>query len=344
MLRRVQNTLSRCRSVFSSPAGIAGLLLSFSGAAAVAGAAPTATTLQQAAITSGAQVHAESPRQSLPTSRPLTSPQRIVSLNLCTDLLLLEMVPPERIASLTYWAADADLSYLADQVGDIPLNHSLAEEIVPLNPDLVLAGQFSDTQLLALLRRLGYRVEVLDVPLTLGGLRDHLVRFGEVIGEPQSAANLAYRIEADMAALTEAVDGAASTRPLAAVYGPQGVSPGEDTLLDELLQLTGYRNLAAEQGIVSYGTLSLEQLVMANPDLLIIDDLVSNQDSLAHQALHHPALRAAFDDKDVITLPASLTACVGPTVVDAARTLMRGHDKHPATGFAAGHASGAATR
>ena len=251
------------------------------------------------------------------TSAP--AQQRIVSLNLCTDLLLLELVPHSRIASLTYWAADSDLSYLADSVGDIPLNHSLAEEIVPLQPDLVLAGQFSDLQLVALLQQMGIRVEVVDVPLTLEGMREHFLSVGKLVGASQRAAEMADLIDARLAAV--AADNTAD-KPLAAVYGPQGVSPGSDTLLNDLLSLSGFRNLAAEEGIVSYGTLSLESLVMAQPDVLLIDNLSSNRDSVAHQALRHPALRRQFSRSQVLEMPSWLTACVGPPVAEAAERLL----------------------
>jgi iron complex transport system substrate-binding protein len=249
----------------------------------------------------------------------VAAPQRIASLNLCTDLLLLELVSRERIVSLTYWAADPDLSWRADRVGDIPLNHSLAEEIVPTQPDLVLAGQFSDVQVVSLLRRLGYRVEVMEVPLTLAGMREHLLEFGELVGEQQGAAALADAIDRRLAAVAARKPG---TEPLAAVYGPQGVSPGRDTLMNDLLQLAGYRNLAAELGIVSYGSLSLEALVMSQPDVLVLDDLTQNRDSVAHLALGHPALARQFKPRQVISLPPNLTACVGPTVAEAAERLL----------------------
>jgi iron complex transport system substrate-binding protein len=248
--------------------------------------------------------------------------QRIASLNLCTDLLLLELVERERIVSLTYWAADPDLSYLAEQARGIALNHSLAEEIVPLEPDLVLAGQFSDVQVVTVLKRLGYRVEVLDVPLTLAGMRDHILAFGELVEEVERARQLADEIDAALQAA--AWSGSERGRPLAAVYGPQGVSPGRDTLLNDLLNLAGYRNLAAELGIESYGTLSLEDLVMADPDLLVLDNVASNRDSIAHHALRHPVLRRQFAEKPVIQLPPKWSVCVGPTVVDAVRVLAMG--------------------
>ncbi len=249
-------------------------------------------------------------------------PRRIASLNLCTDLLLLELVPRERIVSLSYWAADPDLSYLADQVGDIPLNHSLAEEIVPQQPDLVLAGQFSDIKVVELLRSMEHRVEVLEVPLTLAGMREHILEFGALVNAGARAEALAAELDRRLAAVSSRTRQAPGEAPLAAVYGPQGVSPGRETLMDDLLQLAGIRNLAAELDIVSYGTLPLEALVMAGPDVLILDDLSRDTNSIAHQAMRHPALLRHFDSGKVMKLPPSLMACVGPTSADAAERLL----------------------
>ena len=255
----------------------------------------------------------------------LSAQQRIASLNLCTDLLLLELVERERIASLTYWAADPELSYLADRAVGLPLNQSLAEQIVPQRPDLVLAGQFSDVRVIALLERLGYPVAVMDVPLTLAGMREHILAFGELVAEPEAARRMADALDHQLGGLSSrarALESAEGSAPLAVVYGPQGVSPGTGTLMNDLLALAGYRNLAAEVGIVSYGTLPLEQLVRAQPTLLIVDDLSTNADSIAHHALRHPVLAGMFTPEQILELPPSLTACVGPGAVDVVERLL----------------------
>ena len=90
-------------------------------------------------------------------------PQRIVSLNLCTDQLLLMMVERERIASISKLGADPRHSFMIDYVGDLPVNHALAEEIIHYQPDLVLAGDYTAPHLLNMLRRQGYRVETFPV-------------------------------------------------------------------------------------------------------------------------------------------------------------------------------------
>ena len=67
-------------------------------------------------------------------------PTRIVSINLCTDQLLLQLVGHKRIASVTYLAADPYISYSANLAVGLVKNHGLAEEVVALNPDLTLTG------------------------------------------------------------------------------------------------------------------------------------------------------------------------------------------------------------
>ena len=66
-------------------------------------------------------------------------PTRIVSINLCSDQLLLQLVGHKRIASVTYLAADPTISYSANRAVGLVKNHGLAEEVVALNPDLILA-------------------------------------------------------------------------------------------------------------------------------------------------------------------------------------------------------------
>jgi hypothetical protein len=48
-------------------------------------------------------------------------PKRIVSLNLCTDQLVMMLVGPERIAAVSHMALDPKLSVLADTAADLPI-------------------------------------------------------------------------------------------------------------------------------------------------------------------------------------------------------------------------------
>ena len=95
------------------------------------------------------------------------APQRIVSINMCTDELLLALADPGQIVALSPYAADPAMSFLADKAVHYRHDAAEAETVVALHPDLVLAGSFNDPATLAMLTRLGYRLALLDAPRSI---------------------------------------------------------------------------------------------------------------------------------------------------------------------------------
>src|SRR5438045_1779807 len=93
-------------------------------------------------------------------------PQRIVSLNKCTDQLLLALVEPARIASVSPIGTD-DLSFLAEELKALPANSGRGESVLLTDADLVLTGPFESHTRQALLRRQGFDVLVIGLWRTL---------------------------------------------------------------------------------------------------------------------------------------------------------------------------------
>ncbi|MDH3537907.1 MAG: ABC transporter substrate-binding protein, partial [Gammaproteobacteria bacterium] len=237
-------------------------------------------------------------------------PQRIVSIGLCTDQLLLMLAESAQIASVSIWAKDRNMSYMNAAVGDIPLNNASVEEVVRFGPDLVLASDYVAWNTVRFLRELGYRVEQVPVPTSIDGIYDLLTRFGSVTGNEQRAAaaieQMRRRIDATRARYT--------ARPAKSViiYSPNGLTVGAETLEHDLFVKAGYRNLAAEMGISGFRSISLEQLVAADPDVLQIDRRLSPQDSLATAYLAHPVVQKLVRQREYLDIPTRLRICAGP--------------------------------
>ncbi len=70
-------------------------------------------------------------------------PARIVSINMCTDELLLRLADRDRIASVTRLSQDRRNANMADAAAMYPANHGLAEEVISYHPALVLAGVYT---------------------------------------------------------------------------------------------------------------------------------------------------------------------------------------------------------
>src|SRR5215510_9800599 len=106
-----------------------------------------------------------------PAADSVSKPQRIASMNLCTDELVLRLAERRNIASITWQARNPDNSSVAHLAQDVPINHGLAEEIIPLKPDLVLAGIYTTRATVALLKRAGIRTIDTDVPKSFEEVR-----------------------------------------------------------------------------------------------------------------------------------------------------------------------------
>ncbi len=269
-----------------------------------------------------------------------TTPQRIVSLNLCTDQMLLMLVPRARIASVTDWAARPESSYMAQAALGIPVNYGQAEGVLPQQPDLVIAGEYNDTAMLHLLRQLGYRVEIVRVPRSLGEAHDFILHFGDLVGATENARLLVDQMQRQLDALDAQVSEmdrhssphqSPNQQPLAAVYAPNGMTPGKNTVMAEILSRAGFRNLGSEAGIDGYGQLSLERLLIAQPDALILEATADAKGggSIAHSYLSHPVLKQLSQRVPSVTLPPPLSECVGPMTIAAIERLVEVRRQHP---------------
>jgi len=245
-------------------------------------------------------------------------PQKIASLNLCLDALLLKLVERQRIDSLTYLSANPQFSPFASQVKDIYLNHGLAEDLVARNPDLILAGDFGAGEAVSLLTQLGFRVERLPLPRTVSDISKHIRNFGKLVGSEVAAEKMAVHIEQQLLLLDQQRQ--QHPQELTAFwYSSNGVVVGGDTLENELMQRAGFHNLALDKHLMGFAQLDLEELILAKPQVIIIESADSKAFSLAGEYLHHPALQK--NNTRILSLPATLSVCSAPVVADVIQAL-----------------------
>jgi iron complex transport system substrate-binding protein len=89
------------------------------------------------------------------------------------------------------------------------------------------------------------------------------------------------------------------------------------------MTLAGLRNVAAEQGLDRWGSLSMETLLRTQPDIIVMMGYRARQPSLANAVLAHPALARVRDKAATAVEPAALWACGLPQSLDAAAPLQR---------------------
>lgn len=313
-------------------------------AAAIAIAA-LAVVVIGSAIESSAAVAAHASSSPAPAVRvtppaaaePASVPQRVVTLNLCADQLVVQLVDRSRIAAVTWLALDPVSSAVAEEAATLRTTYGTAEEVVRLHPDLVIAGRFTTRATVALLKRFGYRVMEIDTPESFEQIEAQVLQVADALGVQASGARVVADMRARLARIRAATDADARARgaaaaPRAAIFGSNGVTQGRGTLMDDVIRASGLRNLAAEIGVRGFGQLSLERLVLARPDVIVLPGLGNRPLSVGQQLLVHPAL--ASTRARTVHVPGKWTACGGPLTVNAVEYL---HQSMSAR--ASGHAS-----
>lgn len=244
------------------------------------------------------------------------APRRVVSMNLCTDQLAMQLAAPGQLVSVSYLARDPAASAMVDEAAALPVNHGLAEEIYLLRPDLVLAGSWSTAATVALLRRTGIPVEVFPPETDLAGIRANIARMGRVLGREAQADAMLTAFDADLARLGPAPE----PRPKAALFATGGYTSGSDSLAGQIVTLAGYANIADGLGLTQGGILSMEQLLLARPDLVILGRRYPGQ-ARAQELLDHPALRPLLRDRASATISDPDWVCGTPRILRAAASL-----------------------
>ena len=244
-------------------------------------------------------------------------PQRIASLNLCTDQLLMMLVEPDRIATVSNLARDPSMSVLHKEAAKLPINHAQAEEVFVLQPDLVLAGTFTAHATVNILKRVGRRVEQFAPAYSFDDIRENLRRIGDLVGERAKAEVLIAEFDRDLAGFKADQP---TRKPLAAFYYANSYTSGGETLTSEVLEAAGMRNLGRELGLTQTKKLPLEMLVVSNPELVI-----QGQDfelpALAQEVFVHPALQYLKDRSDEALVAGSHTICGTPFTLRAVQRL-----------------------
>ncbi len=245
-------------------------------------------------------------------------PASIISINMCTDQLLLDLASPGQIMGLSPFARDPVLSMMAAKAAGLPVLSGTAEEIMLMKPDLVVADRFTKRATREFIRARNVPLEEFDTILTLAETKRQITRFGVITGAVEKAAERVAELDAASAAL-KAVTSSSRLRVLP--LSRRGWVSGSETLISDLLRQAGLVNAADDLGLPAGGFLTLEGIVKLRPDAILISSDRSSAEDQGSTMLLHPAINALFPPERRIILPERLTVCGGPMLVEAMRSL-----------------------
>lgn len=252
-------------------------------------------------------------------------PRRIVSLNVCTDQLLMMMVPRTRIAAVSYLAANSQTSVMADTARGLPFTYGNAEHVILLKPDLVLAGTYTTRATVHLLRKLGVNLVELAPASNFDQIVNNIQLVGAAVGESKRAGEMIKGLQAELRNLQT---GMRRGQPMAALVYENSYSSGKGTLIDSILSRAGFTSLGSKIGITGTRKLSLETLLTNEPNALVLGHKSFPGDALSYEVFRHPALRHLTNKVPSFSLANALTVCGTPHAVKAVKQLKQFQSRH----------------
>lgn len=253
------------------------------------------------------------------------SPQRIISINLCTDQLIMMLAKPSRIAAISNLARDPAMSALADRAKRFRVTHGQAEDVYLLNPDLVLAGQYTSRQTLKLLRKLGLRVVEVPVATNFDDIFRNIMIIGKAIGKADRAAEMIRSLKKN---ITRVKSNPPAPPPLAALYFANGYSSGQGTLIDAVTRRSGFDTLGQQLGFRGTRQVPLETLLINQPDALVLGLRNHRGAARANEIFRHPALRRLKENIPLFSVRDALTICGTPHTLKAVTALTAFRKRH----------------
>ncbi|MDU4960766.1 MAG: ABC transporter substrate-binding protein [Sporomusaceae bacterium] len=238
-------------------------------------------------------------------------PQRIVSLSIATDEILAALVPPERIAALTYLADDRGISNIADAAKAVKArSRANAESIIALSPDLVLIPDWQPPELAQTLRDAGLAVYVFQSGRTIDSIKDNIRELAAVTGEPAKGDAVVAQMDAVLASVTDRVTAVpAEQQKVVLQFSLLGGIGGRGSSFDDLCRYAGVKNAAALAGFDQSQVVSKEALLAVNPDILLMPAWdyagASDLEQYRSQIQNDPALQSvkAVRTRQLIQVP-----------------------------------------
>ncbi|MGB7537255.1 MAG: cobalamin-binding protein [Anaerolineales bacterium] len=248
-----------------------------------------------------------------------TEPQRIISLAPSHTEILYALGLDERVVGVTEYCNYPPEAAAKPKVGgfsDVDL-----EQVVGLEPDLVLATSLHAAEVVPALRERGIPVFVAD-PQTVPEVLETIRTFGRITGTDQAAGALTAKMQERINAVQETIADAPRPRVFWEL-GPELYTAGPGSFLNDLIVLSGGENIAADAGN-PWPQLSLEAIVLKDPEIVVLGDHSYGETvETVSQRPGWSAITAVRDGRIIELTNDDIVSRPGPRIVDGLEFLAR---------------------
>lgn len=258
-------------------------------------------------------------------------PQRIVSLSISTDEILLDLVDSKRILALSKLADDPGISNIATQAQNIQgrATGESAELLLALNPDVLLVPDFTKAETIQALRDMQLKVYVYKTPHDITSVRKCISNLGMVVGENERAQKLIDKMDKRLQEISQAIGQPSQEKSVIFMRDNGGAYYSPQSSFNEICRYAKVRNALTGLHYDKPMDISQEEVIRLNPDAFLLSDW--NYDgkhdaNIAKKALlDNPSYQStkAIQNKEIYILPSAHLLAVSQYTVEAVADLAR---------------------
>jgi len=241
-------------------------------------------------------------------------PQRIVSLDPSVTEILFALELNSEIVGVTNYCDYPEQAKLKPKVGGY-LNPNI-EEIALLEPDLVVTTLKTETpKLIQQLENFGIQVFVLD-PKNIEDIFDNIASLAMLVHREEKANHLITALRERLDKIKKKVEGAYCPRVFLEMGADPLISVGPGSFAHDLIEIAGGRNVLG-QSISTYRRCTLEEILLADPEVIIICSMVSNDFCLRQRRWWNRWKNiSAVRNNRIYIVEANLVTRPGPRMVE----------------------------
>ena len=242
---------------------------------------------------------------------------RVMSTNLCADVLVLSLADPSQIVSVSRKSQDARRTSLHALAQRFASNDGGAEEVIAQRPDIVLVSRrWQARHQASLFERHGIEVLTVPFPNTWEGIFSSTRHIAWQLGRPEAGDALVADVQARIARLQVA------PRPARALYlRPNGGSAGAGTYVDVVFQAAGIRNHAAEAGRSGWGRVTLESLIADPPEVIVLSNMINDSAYARSSFSRHALMQTLLAERPLIRMDGNDWGCSNWQLIEAAEEI-----------------------
>lgn len=257
-------------------------------------------------------------------------PQRIISMSISTDEILIDLVSASRITAFSRLVDDPGISNVVERAQSVGsrVDGQSSEAIMALHPDLVLIPDFVKPEVIQSLRDMNLQIYVYRTPKSMEDVRQCIRFLAEAVGEKERGEMMVTAMDEHLKKVQEKIGTIPKENQKRLVFiRSNGAYYSPQASFNDVCKYAQVRNALDELHYDKAGFVNQEAVVQLNPDVFLLAgwnyDGQHDPKQMEEELLNNPGYLTtdAVKNKRVYTVPAKHVLSVSQYIVNAVEDL-----------------------